>query len=75
MANIIDIAVAWAVAIAGDASHGYDQAKRWGPNYDCSSFVISAYEKAGLKVKKAGASNTRDMIAAFKKVGFKDVTL
>jgi hypothetical protein len=37
-------AINWAVAIANDDSHGYDQTNRWGPDYDCSSLVIQAYE-------------------------------
>ena len=69
----IDKAVAWAVNIANDPAHGYDQANRWGPNYDCSSFVISAWEAAGVPVKQAGASYTGNMYAAFLKCGFADV--
>ena len=42
MATKIDKAVTWAVGIANDNSHGYDQADRWGPDYDCSSLVIQA---------------------------------
>lgn len=73
--TIIDIAVAWAVAIANDESHGYDQGNRWGPDYDCSSLVISAYEQAGVPLKsKYGASTTRDMCPAMIKAGFADVT-
>ena len=37
----IDRAVDWALAMARDDRHGYDQEKRWGPDYDCSSFVIA----------------------------------
>ena len=46
--GVIQNAVNWAVAIANDSSHGYDQNNRWGPDYDCSSFVISAYKHAGV---------------------------
>ena len=61
--------------IANDDSHGYSQKVRWGPHYDCSSFVISAYEKAGVPVKtKGGANSTHDMYGAFKSCGFTDVT-
>lgn len=60
--------------IANDNSHGYDQLKRWGPDYDCSSLVITAYEQAGVKVKTAGATYTGNMYAAFIRCGFKDVT-
>ena len=30
-------AVTWAIKIANDPAHGYDQDNRWGPDYDCSS--------------------------------------
>lgn len=70
----IDDAVQWAKDIANDNTHGYDQTNRWGPDYDCSSFVISAWDAAGVSVKSNGASNTRDMCDAFLKSGFTDVT-
>ena len=60
--------------IANDASHGYDQVHRWGPDYDCSSLVITCYEKAGVPVKTAGATYTGNMYNKFLKCGFKDVT-
>lgn len=69
----INNAVEWAVGIANDDSHGYDQEYRWGPDYDCSALVISAWEQAGVKVKTAGASNTRDMKPVFLSNGFEDV--
>lgn len=68
--TVINNATAWAVTIANDNSHGYDQIGRWGPDYDCSSLVISAYEQAGVKVKEAGATYTGNMRAAFVKCGF-----
>lgn len=75
MGSKIDSAVAWAVAIANDEDHGYDQGNRWGPDYDCSSLVISAYEQAGIPVKsKYGAGWTGNMVKAFKKAGFCEVT-
>lgn len=74
MNDIIYKAVEWAVDTAGDNSHGYDQLHRWGKDYDCSSFVISAYAKAGTKVKENGATYTGNMYNAFIKSGFKDVT-
>lgn len=67
-------ATSWAVNIANDPAHGYSQLNRWGPDYDCSSFVIQAYEQAGVPVKRAGANRTSDMKAAFLACGFKDVT-
>ena len=69
-----DRAIAWALGIAADESHGYDQARRWSPDYDCSSFVISAWEAAGVGVKAAGASYTGNMKRAFLACGFSVVT-
>ena len=70
----IERAVAWALSVADDARHGYDQQSRWGPDYDCSSFVISAWEAAGLPVRQRGASYTGNMPGAFLACGFRDVT-
>lgn len=67
-------AVAWAVETAARAEHGYDQTSRWGPDYDCSSLVISAYEQAGTGVRAAGATYTGNMRTAFLSCGFADVT-
>ena len=72
--EIINKAVAWATGIAEDNKHGYDQANRWGADYDCSSFVISAWEYAGVPVKTGGASYTGNMYFVFLKCGFADVT-
>lgn len=64
-------AIDWAVATAADDTHGYSQQTRNGnPNYDCSSFVIAAYDNAGIPVKEAGASYTGNMKNAFIKCGF-----
>ena len=41
--SVRENACAWARAIAYDDAHGYDQGSRWGPDYDCSSLVITAY--------------------------------
>ena len=74
MGAVIESAVNWAVAIANDNSHGYDQNSRWGVDYDCSSLVISAFEQAGVKVKTGGATYTGDMRPVFLRYGFSDVT-
>lgn len=68
--GIIRNAIEWAVSIAEDDSHGYDQTNRWSPDYDCSSFIITAYEQAGCPVKTNGATYTGDMIEAFQSCGF-----
>lgn len=70
----INKAVAWATGIAEDSAHGYDQANRWSPDFDCSSFIITAWNEAGVPVKAAGASYTGNMYFAFLHCGFRDVT-
>lgn len=72
--DVINTAMTWALDTAEDNSHGYSQASRWGPDYDCSSFAIEAYQQAGLKLKEHGANYTGDMYAAFRSCGFEDVT-
>jgi len=67
-AGSVDKAVSWAIAIANDDTHGYDQAKRNGPDYDCSSLVSTAFNKAGFNV--SGSLNTDGMKDGFKKAGF-----
>lgn len=74
MGQVIDKAVAWAVDIANDNSHGYSQTVRWGPSYDCSSLVISAYDQAGIPVGQNGATYTGNMYSVFTACGFRDVT-
>lgn len=49
----IEKALQWAINIANDNSHGYSQSNRWGPDYDCSSFVISALKAAGIDTGNA----------------------
>lgn len=70
----VENATQYAIDIANDSTHGYDQTNRWGPNYDCSALVITAFQQAGIKVKSEGASYTGNMYSVFKKCGFKDVT-
>lgn len=61
--TIPEKAVEWAVNIAKDDSHGYDQANRWGVDYDCSSLVISAYKAAGVPLTCTYTGNMRsDML-------------
>lgn len=74
--GVIEQAVAWAIETANDQSHGYSQDanRRWGPDYDCSSFVISAFEQAGVPLREAGASFTGNMRGPMISCGFADVT-
>lgn len=69
--TIPEKAVEWALSVANDEAHGYDQGNRWGPDYDCSSFVISAYKHAGLDLQ---STYTGNMKADFMRHGFRDVT-
>ena len=55
--TIPEKAVEFAVSVANDNSHGYDQANRWGPDYDCSSLVISAYKAAGVPLASTYTGN------------------
>lgn len=72
--TIQEKALAWALQIAADQSHGYSQASRWGPDYDCSSFAISAYRAgAGLPIDISKVNYTGNL-NGLKSYGFKDVT-
>ena len=46
----INAAVHWAIEIALDDTHGYSQANRYGPDYDCSSFIAAALIHGGFNV-------------------------
>lgn len=48
--NKIEKAVAWAEQIAADDRHGYSQVHRNSPDYDCSSFVGTAFANAGFPI-------------------------
>ena len=67
-------AISWMENTANDNSHGYDQDNRWGPDYDCSSATIEAWEQAGVPVKTKGATYTGNMRPVFLKNGFEDIT-
>lgn len=69
--TVAEKALKWAIAIANDQSHGYSQSDRWGPNYDCSSLVISAYRHAGVSLNAVYTGDLRQGCLA---AGFKDVT-
>lgn len=68
---IVEKAVQWALDTANDNTHGYSQATRWGPSYDCSSFVITAFKQAGLPLQ---STYTGNMYSDFIANGFRDVT-
>lgn len=66
--NVIETAIAWATGIANDNTHGYSQANRYGPDYDCSSLVTTAFRNAGINVPYD--CNTRNMKDRFVNAGF-----
>ena len=72
MTTIPQAACDWAIKTANDQKHGYSQANRWGnPDYDCSSFVISAYKNQGVNTGNATyTGNMSDLLNH----GFSDVT-
>lgn len=65
---VVEQAISWAISIANDNSHGYSMTSRWGPDYDCSSFVISAFRNAGVNV--GSATYTGNMRSQFTQHGF-----
>lgn len=72
--SVIDDAVNWAIGIANDNSHGYDQTHRDWPDYDCSSLVCWAYYNAGLNTRPGYTPSTHTMYDVFIAAGFRDVT-
>lgn len=66
--SVVENAISWAIAIANDNSHGYSQSSRWGPDYDCSSLVISAFRAAGCDT--GNATYTGNMKSQFTAHGF-----
>ena len=71
--TIPESALKWAKGIAADQSHGYSQANRYGPDYDCSSLVLSAYKQAGVPIDFNVVCYTGNMQGLLQ-YGFKDVT-
>ena len=69
-------AAAFMENLAADPMHGYDQQYRWGErgDFDCSSALISAWERAGVPVKSRGASYTGNMYSVFLGCGFSDIS-
>ena len=67
----VEKAITWMENLARDDSHGYDQNHRWGPDYDCSSAVITSWKQAGVPLTCTYTGNMKsDML----RKGFKDVT-
>lgn len=70
--QIIDAACAWAVEIANDNSHGYNnKGQGWGPEYNCIGLVMQAYNQAGLDLGKVSIDKMAGRLLA---KGFLDCT-
>ncbi len=61
-------ALAWAVETAEDETCGYSRYHRFGPNYDCSSFVSAALMAGGFDI--GGYMSTANLGAALTELGF-----
>lgn len=70
--TIPEQALQWAIKVANDPKSGYSQTNRNGPDYDCSSLVLSAFRKAGADIGQA--TYTGNMRTELLKHGFSDVT-
>ena len=64
----IQKAVDFMIRMANDDTHGYDQANRNGPDYDCSSLVATALYNAGFAVQPT--SWTGNLEQQLRKCGF-----
>ena len=53
----IEAMLAWALETAADDSHGYSQSDRFGPNYDCTSFVSTALMEGGFALEDYLSTN------------------
>ena len=58
----------WAVEIAEDDSHGYSQSNRYGPDYDCTSFVCTALIEGGFALERF--LSPAGMVRELPKLGF-----
>lgn len=67
----IQSAVSFMIDVANDNSHGYDQANRYGPDYDCSSLVSTALYQAGFDVSPY--SWTGNLYEQLKTCGFREI--
>lgn len=62
--------VQWCLDVASDNSHGYDQANRNGPDYDCSSLIWWGLHSTGFNVGSS-AFNTSSMTSILTANGWK----
>ena len=56
------------LGLVNNDKHGYSQARRWGPDYDCSSSIIASLRAAGFNT--GNASTTHNMSSELTKHGW-----
>lgn len=64
----VEAMLAWAIATAEDDSHGYSQRVRFGPSYDCTSFVCTALMEGGFALESYVC--TGGLLTELPKLGF-----
>ena len=64
----IEKALEWGIEVAENDRHGYSQTNRFGPDYDCSSFVSTALMEGGFELD--GVCSTYTLKAALTELGF-----
>lgn len=75
-AYVTNTAVQWAEYVADNDAHGYNDGyfSRWGPeDYSNITFVVTAFDRTGLTLKKDGAKGVNDLYDACILNGFLDV--
>lgn len=69
----LEAAVKFMENLCNDNTHGYSMTNRWGPDYDCSSSVITALRSAGFDTGSANV--TSDMSSALCGAGWVRLSL
>ena len=64
----IEAVIAWAMETAADDTHGYSQNNRYGPDYDCTSFVCTALMESGFALDRY--LSPRGMVRELPALGF-----
>lgn len=64
----VEAMIAWAMETAADDTHGYSQNNRYGPDYDCTSFVCTALMEGGFALEHY--LSTRGMARELPALGF-----
>lgn len=73
--EIVEKGIQWALQIAADDTHGYSQANRTGPDYDCTSFISTGLIQGGLDIEVLGGSGFDSTLVekGFREIPFGEV--